>query len=41
MLKVVPIHVHYEDRTLDTFAVLDDGSERTILLPTAAKALGI
>ncbi len=41
MLKVVPVHVHYENRTLDTFAVLDDGSERTILLSTAAKALGI
>ncbi len=41
MLKVVPVHVHYEDRTLDTFAVLDDGSERTILLSAAAKAPGI
>ncbi|XDV33330.1 hypothetical protein PO909_003765 [Leuciscus waleckii] len=41
MLKVVPVHIHYEDRTLDTFALLDDGSERTILLPTAAKGLGI
>ncbi|KAG1926322.1 guanine nucleotide-binding protein G(I)/G(S)/G(O) subunit gamma-2 [Pimephales promelas] len=41
MLKVVPVLVHYEDRTLDTFAVLDDGSERTMLLPAAAKFLGI
>ncbi len=41
MLKVVPVNVHYEDLNLDTFAVLDDGSERTILLSTAAKALGI
>ncbi|XP_067260302.1 uncharacterized protein [Chanodichthys erythropterus] len=41
MLKVVPVHLHYEDRTLDTFALLDDGSERTILLSTAVEALGI
>lgn len=41
MLKVVPVLVHYEDRTLDTFAILDDGSERTMLLPAAAKFLGI
>ncbi|KAK3517614.1 hypothetical protein QTP70_013100 [Hemibagrus guttatus] len=41
MLKVVPVNLHYEDRTLDTFALLDDGLERTILLSTAVKALGI
>ncbi|XP_016393730.1 uncharacterized protein LOC107728153 [Sinocyclocheilus rhinocerous] len=41
MLKVVPVNLHYEDRSLDTFALLDDGSERTILLSTAVKALGI
>ncbi|XP_067287597.1 uncharacterized protein [Pseudorasbora parva] len=41
MLKVVPVHLHYEDRTLDTFALLDDGSERTILLSTSAETLGI
>lgn len=41
MLKVVPVHLHYEDRTLDTLALLDDGSERTILLSTAVEALGI
>ncbi len=41
MLKVVPVHLRYEDRTLDTFALLDDGSERTILLPVAVEALGI
>ena len=33
--------VHYGERTLDTFAILDDGSERTMLLPSAAKSLGI
>ncbi|KAK3541683.1 hypothetical protein QTP86_000569 [Hemibagrus guttatus] len=41
MLKVVPVNLHYEDHTLDIFALLDDGSERTILLSTAVKALGI
>ncbi len=41
MLKVVPVHLRYEDRTLDTFALLDDGSERTILLSAAVEALGI
>ncbi len=41
MLKVVPVNLHYEDRTLDTFALLDDGLERTILLSTAVKVLGI
>ncbi len=41
MLKVVPVHLRYEDRTLDTFALLDDRSERTILLSAAVEALGI
>ncbi len=41
MLKVVPVHLSYEDCTPDTFALLDDGSERTILLSAAVEALGI
>lgn len=41
MLKLVPVNLYYEDRTLDTFALLDDGSERTILHSTAVKALVI
>ena len=41
MLKVVPVIVQYGEQTLDTFAILDDGSERTMLLPEAAKSLGI
>lgn len=41
MLKVVPILIHFRGRTLNTFAILDDGSERSMLLPTAAKALSI
>jgi len=40
MLKI-PVVDHYEDRTLDTPAILDDGSERTMLLPAAAKFLGV
>lgn len=41
MLKVVTVNLNYVERTLDTFALLDDGSERTALLSTAVKALGI
>lgn len=41
LLKVIPVYLHYGGRTLDTFAVLDDGSERTMLLPAAAQALGV
>lgn len=37
MLKVVPVLIHYGRWTLDTFTILDDGSERTMLLPTSAK----
>ena len=41
LLKVVPVSLHHGSRTLDTYAVLDDGSERTMLLPTAAQKLGL
>ncbi|XP_043969674.1 uncharacterized protein LOC122829297 [Gambusia affinis] len=41
MVKVVPIQLHSGGKTLDTYAILDDGSERTILLPAAAKYLGL
>ena len=41
MVKVVPIQLHSGGKTLDTYAVLDDGSERTILLPAAARHLGL
>ena len=41
LLKVVPVLVHCGGRTFNTFAILDDGSERTMLLPSAAKALAI
>lgn len=41
MVKVVPVQLHSRGKTLDTYAVLDDGSERTILLPAAARHLGL
>lgn len=41
LLKVVPVLLHHGGRTLDTYAVLDDESERTMLLPTAAQKLGL
>lgn len=41
ILKVVPVKLHSEGRTLDTHAILDDGSERTIILPAAAHYLGL
>ncbi|XP_067218788.1 uncharacterized protein [Chanodichthys erythropterus] len=41
LLKVVRVLLRHKDKTLDTYAVLDDGSERTILLSPAATKLGI
>lgn len=41
MLKVVPVLLYHEGCSLSTFALLDDGSERSMLLPAAAKSLGI
>ena len=41
MLKIVRVHLHHGDRVLDTYAVLDDGSERTLLLASAANKLGL
>lgn len=31
--------LHNEDKTIETFAILDDGAERTMLLPSAAQRL--
>ncbi|XP_052443419.1 uncharacterized protein LOC127985458 [Carassius gibelio] len=33
LLKIVRVLLHHGSCTLDTFAILDDGSERTMLLP--------
>lgn len=41
LLKVIGDLLRYGGKTLDTYAVMDDGSERTILLPDAARVLGI
>ncbi len=41
MLKVVPIQLCNGKITLNTFAVLDDGSERTVILEAALKHLGL
>ncbi|XP_048030832.1 uncharacterized protein LOC125266231 [Megalobrama amblycephala] len=41
LLKVIRVLLRYGGKTLDTYAVMDDGSERTILLPDAARVLGI
>ena len=41
MLKIVRVHLRHRDRVLDTYAVLDDGSERTLLLASAANKLGL
>lgn len=41
LLKVVRVILYHDGQSLDTFAVLEDGSERTILLSSAAKKLGL
>ncbi|XP_049330100.1 uncharacterized protein LOC111189521 [Astyanax mexicanus] len=40
-LKVVPVIIRYEGRSLQTHAILDDGAERTIILPAAVQHLGL
>lgn len=39
MLKVAKVHLHNAELSPETFAVLDDGSERTIILPPAVQHL--
>ncbi|XP_057186686.1 uncharacterized protein LOC130552431 [Triplophysa rosa] len=41
LLKVVRVLLRNRDKTLETYAVLDDGSERTMLLAEAADQLGL
>lgn len=41
LLKVVRVLLSYRGRQLETYAILDDGSERTMLLVTAARFLGL
>ena len=39
-LKVVTVCIHNGEKTLTTHAVLDDGADRSILLPQAVQCLG-
>lgn len=41
ILKVVHVLLGTKDKTLNTYAVLNDGSERTILLSAVAQKLGL
>ncbi|CAL9703965.1 unnamed protein product [Knipowitschia caucasica] len=41
LLKISKVVLRNGDQCLETYAVLDDGSERTILLHSAAKQLGL
>lgn len=39
LLKVVAVTLTNEDKTLDTYTILDDGSERTVILQPAVQQL--
>lgn len=39
LLKVVPVLLHDNSNSLETFAVLDDGEQRTTILPAAVQQL--
>ena len=41
MLKVVNVCLHNGERTLVTHAILDDGADRSIVLPQAVQCLGL
>ncbi|KAK0139052.1 hypothetical protein N1851_024407 [Merluccius polli] len=41
LLKVVKVVLTHNGKSLDTYAILDDGSERTMLLSSAAELLGL
>ena len=41
LLKVVKVVLTHNGKSLDTYAILDDGSERTMLLSSAAEMLGL
>ncbi|KAG1930137.1 hypothetical protein F2P79_022559 [Pimephales promelas] len=41
MLKVVKVLLHNGDKAMETYAVLDDGSERSIVLPQAVEQLNL
>ncbi len=39
LLKVVPVLLHNKFKSVETYAVLDDGAQRTMILPMAVKML--
>ncbi|XP_026056216.1 uncharacterized protein LOC113041867 [Carassius auratus] len=39
LLKVVPVLLHHRSKTFETYAILDDGAQRTMILPTAVQQL--
>lgn len=39
LLKVVPVLLQNDSKSMETFAVLDDGAQRTMILPTAVQQL--
>ncbi|XP_067306912.1 uncharacterized protein [Pseudorasbora parva] len=39
LLKVVPVLLHHKSKTLETYAILDDGAQRTMILPNAIQQL--
>nr|XP_017211837.1 uncharacterized protein LOC108190121 isoform X2 [Danio rerio]XP_017211839.1 uncharacterized protein LOC108190121 isoform X1 [Danio rerio] len=41
MLKVARVLLHSQTQTIEAYAVLDDGSERTIVLPQVVRQLGL
>lgn len=41
LLKMVKVYLHNGKKRLETYATLDDGSERTILLHSEAQELGL
>jgi len=40
-LKVVKVVLSHKGNTLETYAILDDGSERSMLMSSAAESLGL
>ncbi len=39
LLKVVPVLLHHKSKMVETYAILDDGAQRTMILPTAVQQL--
>ncbi len=39
LLKVVPVLLHHKSKMVETYAILDDGAQRTMILPAAVQQL--